>query len=152
MKTKYATINNHTAHLYSLFRLQERLTEVFSLNVRQWIYNGPKQKESLMDIDKIIFSFLEASIPCEGIKDCRIVDVICCVMCKETSIGQHISKLQTIWQLLAGEEKSIPTFKINLLWDMADSIPYLDIWFLIYFRNRILPPPPNTSKNTGSAE
>jgi hypothetical protein len=60
-----------------------------------------------MDIDKIIFSFLEASIPFEGIKDCRIIDVTCCVVGKETPIGQHISKTQTIWQLSAGEEKSI---------------------------------------------
>jgi hypothetical protein len=32
---------------------------------------------------------------------------------------------QTIWQLSAAEEKSISAFKINILWDMAASIPYL---------------------------
>jgi hypothetical protein len=37
-------------------------------------------------------------------------------------IGQYFSKTQSIWQLSAGDEYSIPALN---LWDMADSIPYL---------------------------
>jgi hypothetical protein len=33
--------------------------------------------------------------------------------------------MQTIWQLSTGDEKKIPTVKINILWDKAVSIPYL---------------------------
>ncbi len=40
-------------------------------------------------------------------------------------IGQDISNMQTKWQLSAGNEKSIPALKINILWDMANSIPFL---------------------------
>jgi hypothetical protein len=55
---------------------------------------------------------LDTSIPCERIKDFRIVVVIvCCVWEKETPFGQHISNTQTIWQLSAGDEKSIPDIK-----------------------------------------
>ncbi len=40
-------------------------------------------------------------------------------------ISQHISKTQTMWQLSAGDEMSIPAFKINILWDVPALIPYL---------------------------
>ncbi len=61
--------------------------------------------------------FLETSIPCEGIKGFRIVVVIYCVWGKDAPIGQHISNTQTIWQLSAGDEKSIPVQEIfNNLW------------------------------------
>jgi hypothetical protein len=33
--------------------------------------------------------------------------------------------MKTIWQLSAGNEKFVPALKINVLWDMADSIPNL---------------------------
>ncbi len=44
---------------------------------------------------------------------------------KDTPIGQHISNKQIIWHLSQGDEESIPALKIKILWDMADSIPYL---------------------------
>ncbi len=44
---------------------------------------------------------------------------------KDTPIGQHISNTQPIWQMLAGDEKSIPALKIYIVWDIADWIPYL---------------------------
>jgi hypothetical protein len=44
---------------------------------------------------------------------------------KDSPIGQHISNVQTIWQLSAGNEKSVPALKINIYVDIADSIPYL---------------------------
>jgi hypothetical protein len=44
---------------------------------------------------------------------------------KETLIDHHISDMQTILQLFAGYEKSNPALKINILCDMAYSIPYL---------------------------
>jgi hypothetical protein len=47
-----------------------------------------------------------------------------CVLWEDTPIGQHFSNTQTIWQLSAGDEKSIPELKINILWDKANSIPY----------------------------
>jgi hypothetical protein len=47
-------------------------------------------------------------MPNEGIKDFRIVIVICCVWEKETPSDQHISNTQTSWQMSAGDEKSIP--------------------------------------------
>jgi hypothetical protein len=68
---------------------------------------------------------LEDIVPCEEIEDFRIVVSISCVWGKDTPIGQHISNMQTIWQLLAGDEKSISAFKMNILWVMADSISYL---------------------------
>jgi hypothetical protein len=40
-------------------------------------------------------------------------------------VDKNISNTQTLWQLLEGDEKSIPAIKIYILWDMADSIPYL---------------------------
>ncbi len=50
---------------------------------------------------------------------------LCCVWGKDTPIGhQHISNMQTIWKLSAGDEKSIPALKINISCDMADSIPH----------------------------
>jgi hypothetical protein len=61
----------------------------------------------------------------EGIEDFRIFAVICCVWGKDTSIGRHISNTQTIWQLSAGDEKSIPALEIEILWHIADSIPFL---------------------------
>ncbi len=66
-------------------------------------------------------SYLETSIPCEGIEDFWIVVVMCCVWGKDTTIGQHISNTQ-LW---AGDEKAISASKIYILWDMADLIPYL---------------------------
>ncbi len=36
-----------------------------------------------------------------------------------------ITNPQTIWRLFAGDEKSIPALKINNVWDMAYSVPYL---------------------------
>jgi hypothetical protein len=36
-----------------------------------------------------------------------------------------LSNTITIWQQSAGDEKSIPALKFYILWDMADSIPYL---------------------------
>jgi hypothetical protein len=68
---------------------------------------------------------LEDIIPCEEIEDFRIVVIISCVRGKDTPIGQHISNMQTIWQLLAGDEKSIPALKIYILWSMSHSIPHL---------------------------
>jgi hypothetical protein len=65
---------------------------------------------------------LEDIVPCEEIEDFRIVVSISCVWGKDTPIGQHISNMQTIWQL---DEKSIPALKINILWSMSDSIPHL---------------------------
>jgi hypothetical protein len=47
---------------------------------------------------------------------------ICCVWAKDTSIGQHT---QTILQLSAGDEKLIPALIMNILSDMAVSIPCL---------------------------
>jgi hypothetical protein len=44
---------------------------------------------------------------------------------KETPIEQHISNMQTILQLYVGDEMSGPALKINILCDMAYSIPYL---------------------------
>jgi hypothetical protein len=41
------------------------------------------------------------------------------------AIGKQIFSTQTIWQLSAGDEKSIPALKINILWDIADSIQHL---------------------------
>ncbi len=41
------------------------------------------------------------------------------------SIGQHISNTQTKCQLSAGDEKSIPALKINILLNTTNSIPYL---------------------------
>ncbi len=68
---------------------------------------------------------LEDIVPCEEIEDFRIVVSISCLWRKDTPIGQHISNMQTIWQLLAGDEKSIPVLKINILGSMSDSIPHL---------------------------
>ncbi len=48
-------------------------------------------------------------MPCEGIEDFRIFIILCCAREKET----------------AGDAKSIPALKINMLWDIAYSIPYL---------------------------
>ncbi len=62
---------------------------------------------------------------CEGIEDFGIVIAICCVGEKETPNDQQISNTQTIWQLGAGDEKSIPALKIYILCDIAYSIPYL---------------------------
>ncbi len=45
--------------------------------------------------------------------------------------------MQTIWQLSAGDEKLIPALKIKILWDMADSIPYL---VPTQFQESIFPP------------
>jgi hypothetical protein len=61
-------------------------------------------------------------MPCEGIENFRI-DIFICVVEKETPIAQHISSTQTIWQMLAGDEKSIPALIINIFWDMTYSIP-----------------------------
>ncbi len=80
---------------------------------------------------------MEAQIPCEGIEDFRIVVIICCVWRKNTPIGQHISDTQTIGQLSAGDEKSIPALKINIFWDMADSILY---FVPTHFKESLLPP------------
>ncbi len=68
---------------------------------------------------------LEDIVPCEENEDFRIVVSISCVWGKDIPIGQHISNMQPIWQLLAGDEKSIPALKINILWAMYDSISYL---------------------------
>jgi hypothetical protein len=67
---------------------------------------------------------LVTSIQCEGNEDFRIVVVICCVWGNDTPIRQNLSNTQKIWQLSEGDEKPIPALKINILWDMADSIPY----------------------------
>jgi len=73
-------------------------------------------------INSIVDLILEDIVPCEEIEDFRIVVIISCVWGKDTPIGQHISNMQTIWQL---DEKSIPALKINILWSMSDSIPHL---------------------------
>jgi hypothetical protein len=39
--------------------------------------------------------------------------------------GQDISNTQTKWQLSAGDETTISGLKIDVLWDTADSNPYL---------------------------
>ncbi len=39
--------------------------------------------------------------------------VVCGV--QDTPIGQHISNMQTIWQLPAEDEKSIPPLNIDIL-------------------------------------
>ncbi len=56
---------------------------------------------------------------------------------KDTTIGQYVSNMQTIWQFSAGDERSIPALKINILWDMADSMPYL---VPTRFQESIFPP------------
>ncbi len=93
--------------------------------------------------------FLETKIPCEGIEDFRIVVVICCVWGYRTytSIGQHIFNTQTIWQLSAGDYKSIPALKIYILWNTTNSIPYLGP---TQFQESIYPQTP--SKNAAQME
>jgi hypothetical protein len=81
--------------------------------------------DSMWGINSIVDSILEDIVPCEEIEDFRIVVIISCVWGKDTPIDQHISNMQTIRQLLAGDEKSIPALKINILWSMSDSIPHL---------------------------
>ncbi len=44
---------------------------------------------------------------------------------KETPVGQNIFNVQTICQLSAVDENSIPALKINILYDIAESIPHL---------------------------
>ncbi len=41
-------------------------------------------------------------------------------------------KTQTIWQLEAKDEKSIPALKINILWDMVFTVSpnFLDHWLI----------------------
>jgi hypothetical protein len=43
---------------------------------------------------------------------------------KDNPFEKHISNTQTIWLLIAGDEKSIPALKINILWDMSDFVSY----------------------------
>ncbi len=64
-------------------------------------------------------------MPFEEIEDFGIVIVICCVWEKETPNDQYISNTQTIWQLLAGDGKSISALKIYIWWDMSYSISYV---------------------------
>ena len=101
---------------------------------------------SMWGINSIVDLILEDIVPCEEIEDFRIVVIISCVWGKDTPIGQHISNMQTIWQLSAGDEKSVPALKINIfMWHgRPDSI--LDSYSIP--GNRFLPR--NTSKNTGS--
>ncbi len=40
---------------------------------------------------------------------------VVCVGGRTTPIGQHISSMQTIWQLSAEDEKSIPPLNIDIL-------------------------------------
>jgi hypothetical protein len=78
---------------------------------------------------------LEASIQCEGFEDFKIVVVILretghtiqYVACEGRTplLDKTFPIMETIWQLSLGDEMSIPALKINILWDMADSIPYL---------------------------
>ncbi len=44
---------------------------------------------------------------------------------KDTPVDQHISNTQTICQLSARDENSIPGLNIYILWDMTYSIPNL---------------------------
>jgi hypothetical protein len=53
-------------------------------------------------------------MPCEGTEDCGIVIVKCCVGEKETPNDQQISNTQTIWQLGAGDEKSITVTALKI--------------------------------------
>ncbi len=89
--------------------------------------------------------FFDALIPCEGIEDSEFsLSYVVFVWGKDTPIDQHISNTQTICQLSAGDEKPIRALKINILWDMVDSIPHL---FPTNFQGFS---PHNPSKNTGS--
>jgi hypothetical protein len=67
---------------------------------------------------------LETLISREVIGDFRIVVVILYVVCGGRT--PLLVNKQTIWQLCwHGDEKLIPVLKINILWDMADLIPYM---------------------------
>ncbi len=44
---------------------------------------------------------------------------------KDNPFEKHISNTQTIWPLIAGDEKSFPALKINILWDIPDFILHL---------------------------
>jgi hypothetical protein len=68
--------------------------------------------------------FLEASIPREGIEDFGIVVLLLCMGKEHPYCNQiqHISYMQTIWQLSTVDEKSIPALKINIFGGMAGSI------------------------------
>ncbi len=97
-----------------------------------WILNFKDPRHRFHEINflwegnSVVELILEALSPCEGTEDFRTVIVICYVWRKDTPIDQKISNTQTIWELLATwDEKLIPVLKIYLLWDMADSIPYL---------------------------
>ncbi len=88
----------------------------------------------------------EALSPWEGIEDFIIVVVICSVWRIDTPIGQHICNTQAIWQLSAGDEKSIPALKIYIFRDMADSILYS---IPTQLQKSIPPPPPHPQKKKG---
>jgi hypothetical protein len=69
-----------------------------------------------MNIDKIIFSVLEASILCEGIKDCRIIDVICCVVGKDNPFwSTKFPRRKQYGSCRSREEKSIPALQTRSL-------------------------------------
>jgi hypothetical protein len=59
---------------------------------------------------------------------------------EDTPIGQHTSNTQTIWLLSAGNKKYVTALK-DILWKMAESIPYSIPG---------IDSPHNLSKNTGS--
>ncbi len=48
----------------------------------------------------------------------------------------HFQQANNITAISVGDEKSIPALKSNIVWDMADMIPYL---FLTQFQELISP-------------
>ncbi len=75
--------------------------------------------------------FSQTSIPCEGIEDFRIVDVICCVWGKELTIDQHIltRNANNRFQLSAWDEKPIPALKKTFY---GTRPTLFHTWFLLY--------------------
>jgi hypothetical protein len=57
--------------------------------------------------------------------------------CKDTPIGQHISNTQTILQLPAEDEKSIPPLNIDIF--MRHGRLKIHTWFLLNSRNLFTP-------------
>jgi hypothetical protein len=46
-----------------------------------------------------------------------LIVVVICWVGKDAPIGQHISITQTIWQLSAGDKKSIPALEFYIIWN-----------------------------------
>ncbi len=55
-----------------------------------------------------------------------LIVVVTCLVGKDSPISQHISNTQTIWQLSAGDKKSIPALEIYFIWN-AGRLVYIVI-------------------------